>query len=75
MKDIKVGIRFSDGTVYDQTGTINFVDVTVDRATDTVIVRATMPNPEGHPDRRPVGPRRRSKAASRRKKSSFRRRR
>ena len=26
---------------------INFVDVTVDRATDTVLVRATMPNPNG----------------------------
>ena len=33
--------------VYDQMGTINFVDVTVDRATDTVLVRATMPNPKG----------------------------
>ena len=26
-------------------GTINFVDVTVDRSTDTVLVRATFPNP------------------------------
>jgi membrane fusion protein, multidrug efflux system len=43
---IKVQIRFSDGSVYDQVGTINFVDVTVDRATDTVTVRATMPNPK-----------------------------
>jgi membrane fusion protein, multidrug efflux system len=42
-----VRIRFSDGSVYDQTGRINFVDVTVDRATDTVLVRATMPNPNG----------------------------
>ena len=40
-------IRFSDGSLYDQTGQINFVDVTVDRATDTVLVRATMPNPKG----------------------------
>ena len=32
---------------YDQTGRINFVDVTVDRATDTVLVRATLPNPNG----------------------------
>jgi membrane fusion protein (multidrug efflux system) len=46
--DIKdVRIRFSDGSAYDQFGTINFVDVTVDRATDTVTVRATMPNPNG----------------------------
>jgi membrane fusion protein, multidrug efflux system len=44
---IKVHIRFADGTVYDQMGSINFVDVTVDRATDTVLVRATVPNPRG----------------------------
>jgi membrane fusion protein, multidrug efflux system len=42
-----VRIRFSDGSAYDQAGRINFVDVTVDRATDTVLVRATMPNPNG----------------------------
>ena len=47
-RDIKdVRILFSDGSTYDQLGTINFVDVTVDRATDTVTVRATMPNPKG----------------------------
>jgi membrane fusion protein, multidrug efflux system len=46
-KDLKVKIRFADGTTYNQVGTINFVDVSVDRATDTVLVRATMPNPEG----------------------------
>jgi len=46
--DIKdVRIRFSDGSTYDQVGIINFVDVTVDRATDTITVRATMPNPKG----------------------------
>ncbi len=44
---VKVRIRFSDGTIYDQVGEIRFVDVTVDRATDTVLVRATMPNPGG----------------------------
>jgi membrane fusion protein (multidrug efflux system) len=47
VKSIKVRIRFSDGTTYDQTGTVNFVDVSVDRATDTVTARATMPNPSG----------------------------
>jgi membrane fusion protein, multidrug efflux system len=44
---IKVRIRFADGTIYDQLGAINFIDVTVDRTTDTVIARATMPNPKG----------------------------
>ena len=46
-KSIKVRIRFSDGSVYDQLGVVNFVDVTVDRTTDTVIPRATIPNPNG----------------------------
>lgn len=44
---IKVRIRFADGTMYDQMGTISFIDVTVDRATDTVLVRGTVPNPKG----------------------------
>jgi len=44
---LSVRIKFSDGSAYDQTGKINFVDVTVDRATDTVTVRATLPNPNG----------------------------
>ena len=46
-KDIKVRIRFANGVTYNQLGTINFVDVMVDRATDTVLVRAKMPNPDG----------------------------
>jgi membrane fusion protein (multidrug efflux system) len=46
IKDIKVRIRFADGSAYDQLGTINFVDVTVDKATDTVTARATMANPK-----------------------------
>ena len=44
---LKVGIRFSNGTRYDQTGRIDFVNVQVDRATDTVLVRAIIPNPDG----------------------------
>jgi len=47
VKSIKVRIRFSDGTTYNQLGEINFVDVTVDRTTDTVLARAKMPNPTG----------------------------
>jgi membrane fusion protein, multidrug efflux system len=45
--DIEVRIRFANGVTYDQVGTISFVDVMVDRATDTVLVRAKMPNPDG----------------------------
>lgn len=43
---IKVGLRFADGSSYKQTGQINFVDVSVDRSTDTVSVRASFPNPD-----------------------------
>jgi membrane fusion protein (multidrug efflux system) len=45
--DIKVRLRYSDGSMYDQVGQFNFVDVSVDRATDTVLMRATIPNPKG----------------------------
>jgi membrane fusion protein (multidrug efflux system) len=47
LKTVKAKLRFADGRTYDQTGQINFVDVTVDRATDTVLVRATFSNPSG----------------------------
>ncbi|MGH7122078.1 MAG: efflux RND transporter periplasmic adaptor subunit [Acetobacteraceae bacterium] len=40
-----VRVIFADGSSYDQTGTIDFVDVTVNRETDTVTVRAVLPNP------------------------------
>ena len=40
-------IKFADGTSYDQVGRIDFVDVSVDRSTDTVMLRADMPNPKG----------------------------
>jgi membrane fusion protein (multidrug efflux system) len=44
---LAVRLRFSNDTNYDPVGRINFVDVQVDRATDTVLVRATFPNPDG----------------------------
>ncbi len=44
---LTVRVRFSDGSTYAEAGQIDFVDVTVDRATDTVTVRATLPNPQG----------------------------
>lgn len=40
-------IRFSDGSAYDFPGKIDFVDVSVDRATDSVTIRAVVPNPNG----------------------------
>ena len=47
LTDFKVRIRFSNGSLYDQVGTLNFLDVSVDRTTDTVLARASMPNPNG----------------------------
>jgi len=44
---LNVRIKFSDGSTYDQTGAINFVDVTVNQSTDTILARATLPNPKG----------------------------
>jgi len=39
-----VRLQLSDGSIYDQTGTINFGDVSVDRSTDTLTIRAVFPN-------------------------------
>jgi len=44
---VKVGVKFADGSLYDQSGAIDFVDVRVDKATDTINVRASLPNPKG----------------------------
>jgi membrane fusion protein (multidrug efflux system) len=44
---ISVQIRFSDGTLYNQIGRVDFVNPSVDRSTDTVVVRASIPNAEG----------------------------
>jgi membrane fusion protein, multidrug efflux system len=43
---IKVTLNFSDGSSYKHEGKINFVDVQVDRSTDTILVRASFPNPD-----------------------------
>jgi membrane fusion protein, multidrug efflux system len=43
---IEVTVRFSDGSVYGHKGRVNFIDVSVDQATDTVLVRASIPNPD-----------------------------
>jgi membrane fusion protein (multidrug efflux system) len=43
----KVIIQASTGPPYPHPGKIDFIDVKLDRATDTVAVRASIPNPEG----------------------------
>ena len=39
-------LRLPDGESYDQTGTIDFLNVQVDQTTDSVTVRAQFPNPK-----------------------------
>jgi membrane fusion protein (multidrug efflux system) len=46
-QNLTVRVRFSNGVAYPEAGKIDFVDVKVDRTTDTVLVRATLPNPQG----------------------------
>jgi membrane fusion protein (multidrug efflux system) len=45
--NVVVRLRLSDGSLYDQSGRINFVDVTTDPGTDSVTLRAEIPNPDG----------------------------
>jgi membrane fusion protein (multidrug efflux system) len=46
-ENLIVKLRFADGSYYDQNGVIDFVDVTVNKDTDTIMVRARVPNPAG----------------------------
>lgn len=45
--ELEALIRFSDGSAYDLAGRIDFIDVSVDRSTDSVTMRAVVPNPNG----------------------------
>jgi membrane fusion protein, multidrug efflux system len=44
---VTVHIKLPDGTIYQHPGVTNFLDVKVDPNTDTVLVRAQLPNPDG----------------------------
>ena len=57
VKSIKAQIRFSDGSLYDQLGEINFVDVTVDRCDRHRHRTGYDAQSERPPDRRPAGAR------------------
>ena len=43
---IKVRVRLPDGTMLDSTGRFEFIDVTTNRTTDSVLVQALIPNPQ-----------------------------
>ncbi|HYN77000.1 MAG TPA: efflux RND transporter periplasmic adaptor subunit, partial [Lamprocystis sp. (in: g-proteobacteria)] len=45
---VVVHARLSDDSLYDQRGRLDFIDVTTDRGTDTVTLRAQFPNPDGY---------------------------
>jgi len=44
--EVVVYLQLADGSRYQHAGKINFLDVTVSQGTDTVLVRASFPNPE-----------------------------
>ncbi|HMR31765.1 MAG TPA: efflux RND transporter periplasmic adaptor subunit [Geminicoccaceae bacterium] len=45
--NIKVRIRLPDGSIHAELGKIDFIDNQVDQSTDSVTVRAVVPNPKG----------------------------
>ncbi|MCA3309945.1 MAG: efflux RND transporter periplasmic adaptor subunit [Roseomonas sp.] len=45
-EQIKVRVRLPDGSMLDSTGRFEFIDVTTNRATDSVLVQAMIPNPQ-----------------------------
>jgi membrane fusion protein (multidrug efflux system) len=45
-REAGVQIVLADGSRYDHPGTVNFVDVTANQGTDSVLVRASFPNPD-----------------------------
>src|SRR5262249_56723164 len=44
---VNVRIKLHNGPIYPHAGLSDFLDVQVDPTTDTVTVRATVPNPDG----------------------------
>lgn len=44
---VTVHLRLADGSRYGEGGQVDFVDVTVDPGTDSVLVRSRLPNPDG----------------------------
>ncbi len=46
-RDVKVRVRLPDGSLYEHAGRLDFVDVTTDPGTDSVTLRAELPNPDG----------------------------
>ena len=47
LQTARVEVRLANGAVYDQAGTVDFVDIETDQRADTTLVRASLPNPDG----------------------------
>lgn len=45
-KAIRIRARLADGSLYEHAGALDFVDVQVESATDTLTLRAQLPNPD-----------------------------
>jgi membrane fusion protein (multidrug efflux system) len=45
-RSVTVKVRLADNTVYEHAGKLNFVDVQVSTTTDTIAIRAELPNPD-----------------------------
>ncbi len=46
-KKIKVEVKLPDGTMYDKTGNLDFLDNRISETTGSINLRATFPNPDG----------------------------
>ncbi len=46
-REVTVRVRLPNGALYEHAGRLDFVDVTTDPGTDSVTLRASLPNPEG----------------------------
>jgi len=46
-RKVVIQARLPNGKLYEHSGHLDFVDVTTDRATDSVTLRAELPNPDG----------------------------
>ncbi|WP_279477785.1 efflux RND transporter periplasmic adaptor subunit [Aureimonas sp. SK2] len=46
LDQLRVTVRFGNGTNYDQTGTIDFTSSNIDQSTGTILSRAVLPNPD-----------------------------
>lgn len=49
---LRIRLRLPDGRIYDQVGTLGFVDVSVAAATDSITLRGSIPNPARENGRR-----------------------